>query len=140
MDDKIKLSKAWQRGFDAARAASVHSTGSAIGQKLGAALYAGSNLLSIGFNDWNRTSKHAQFDNYNGNVHAEVMCLVRRWHYEKSNNLILYVSRTTTNPERTVSKDGCSRPCSKCMNLVREYGIRRVRFFDESGLPTEIKF
>jgi len=137
--DKMKISKSWKRGFDTATAASMHSTGSAVGQKLGASLYAGSNLLAIGFNDWTRTSKHAQYDTYNGNVHAEVMCLVRRWHYEKSKNLILYVSRTTTNAQQTIVKYGCSRPCEKCMNLVREYGVRRVRFFDERGMPTEIK-
>lgn len=137
--DKNKLSKSWQRGFDAASAASLHSTGPAIGQKLGAALYAGSKLLAVGFNDWFRTSKHSQYNTYNGNVHAEVMCLIRRWHYEKSRNLILYVSRTITNPQQTIVKYGCSRPCAKCMNLVREYGVRRVRFFNESGIPTEIK-
>lgn len=136
---KIKMSKSWRRGFDVARAASEHSTGNAIGQKLGAALYAGSNLLSIGFNDYTRTSKHSRFHTYNGNIHAEVMCLIRRWHYEKSKNLILYVSRTITNPLQTISKDGCSRPCLNCMGVIIKYGIRRVRFFDEDGIPVELK-
>jgi len=123
-----KLSKSWKRGFSVARAASLHSTGTTVGQKLGAALYSGSNLLSIGFNDWNKISKYAQHNTYYGNVHAEVSALIKRWHYEKSNNLILYVSRTITNSEKTIFDYGCSRPCIKCMRLIKEYGVRRVRF------------
>ena len=137
--DKNKLSKSWQRGFDAASAASLHSTGLAVGQKMGAALYAGSILLSIGFNDWNKTTPHSKHETHNGNTHAEVMAVVKRWHYEKSRNLILYVSRTITNPEQTIVKYGCSRPCEKCMNLAKDYGVRRVRFFNEFGMPNEIK-
>ena len=136
----VKLSASWNRGFQSARAASIHSTGIAIGQKLGASLYAGSNLLSVGFNDFGKTHRHSVCATYNGNVHAEVMCLIRRWHYEKSKNLILYVSRTITNPEQTIFQYGCSRPCPNCMTVIREYGVRRVRFFDEAGKPTEIKF
>ena len=137
--NNIKLSKSWERGFSVARAASLYSNGETIGQKLGAALYAGSNLLSIGWNDWNRTSKHAKFKTYNGNVHAEVMTMIRRWHYEKSKNLILYVSRTITNPEKTIVNYGCSRPCENCLALAKNYGVRRIRFFNEDGVPSEIK-
>ena len=75
------LPKSWKRGFDAARAASVHSNGPMPGQKLGAALYAGSTLLSTGFNQWNKTHPNSKFKNYHGNTHAEVMSIIRRWHY-----------------------------------------------------------
>jgi deoxycytidylate deaminase len=130
----------WKIGFDVAYTASLHSTGSTNGQKLGAALFAGSNLLSIGFNDWNKTTPHSAHSTHNGNTHAEVMAIVKRWHYEKSKNLILYVCRTITNSEKTIVNYGCSRPCDKCMNLIKEYGIQRVRFFDKVGIPVEIKF
>lgn len=133
------MSRSWQRGFEAARAASVHSSGPNVGQKLGAALYAGSILLSVGFNDWTKTHPNEVHDTHVGNTHAEVMAVVKRWHYEKSKNLTLYVSRTITNPEQTVVQWGCSRPCAKCMKLIKEYGVRRVRFFDEFGLPCEMK-
>jgi len=136
---EIKLGNSLKRGFEVARAASLHSTGIAIGQKLGAALFAGSNLLSIGFNDFSKTHRHSVCEAYNGNLHAEIKCLVKRWHYEKSKNLILYVSRTITNPEQTILEYGCSRPCGNCMRVIVEFGVRRVRFFNENGIPEEIK-
>jgi deoxycytidylate deaminase len=138
--EHINLSKSWKRGFDAASAASMHSNGPTVGMRLGAALYAGSNLLSVGFNIWDKTTPHSSFSKYNGNVHAEVMALIKRWHYDKSNNLILYVCRTTTNSIQTIFKYGCSRPCSSCLMIAREYGIKRIRFIDENGKPKEVKF
>ena len=136
---EYKISKSWSRGFEVARIASMHSTGTTFGQKLGAALYAGSNLLSIGFNDINKTHKFSVCKEYNGNTHAEVKCLIKRWHYEKSNNLILYVSRIITNSDHTIMNFGCSRPCAKCMKVIIAYGIKRVRFYNERGIPEEIK-
>lgn len=139
MIENTKMIGSWQRGFDAAIAASLHSTGPTIGMKLGAALYAGSKLLSIGFNDFTRTHTNYQFETYNGNIHAEAMTLIRRWHYEKPKNLILYIARITTNPEQTIVQCGCSRPCNICMKLIRNYGVRRIRFYDEFGIPCEEK-
>jgi deoxycytidylate deaminase len=140
----MHLSGAWERGFRSAEAASLLSNGPQQGYRLGAALYAGSNLLSIGCNLWDKTTPHSHHsryepDPYNGNVHAEAMCLVRRLHYDNSRNLILYVSRTTTNSFRTETQAGCSRPCAKCMSLIEISGVRRVRFYNENGEPAEIK-
>ncbi len=133
------LSKAWRRGFEVARAASLHSNSTQIGYRLGAALYAGSTLLSVGYNEYGKTTTRSRHKTYDGNVHAEAMSLVRRWHYEKSNNLILYVSRTKTNSERTEYANACSRPCAHCMELIKLSQVRRVRFYDEHGMPAEIK-
>jgi len=133
------MSKRWSRGFEVARAASFHSNGITNGQKMGAALYAGSTLLSLGFNDYDRTSKHSQHSTYVGNLHAEIACLTRRWHYDKSNNLILYIARTVTDTKKTVLQYGVSRPCQSCMKAIQAFGVRRVRFFDENGIPTEVK-
>jgi len=134
-----RLSKSWKRGFDAARAASVHSNAKTTGMRVGAALFSGSNLLSFGYNDWNKTSPNARNPTYVGNVHAEVMALNRRWHYDKSKNLILYISRTCSNSEKTKTFDGCSRPCDNCMKAIKEFGISRIRYFDEYGFPSETK-
>lgn len=131
--------RSWQRGFDAARAASLLSNGTSPGYRLGAALYAGSNLLSVGFNDWDKSTPHSTTRKYQGNTHAEAMALVRRWHYGRGSNLILYVSRTTTDPQHVEFKNGCSRPCGSCMNLIRLAGVKRIRFYDEKGNPAEIK-
>ena len=131
--------KSWTRGFEAARVASLHSNAPQTCYRMGAALYAGSILLSTGFNIWNKTTPHSVTDEFNGNTHAEIVALIRRWHYDKPNNLILYVWRNTTNPKRTHSIDACSRPCDNCMNLIKLAGVRRIRFYDETGTETEIK-
>ena len=129
------LSGSWERGFAAARAASEYSNGPQKGYKLGSALYAGSILLSVGFNDWTKTSRHASHDTWIGNIHAEIMALIKRRHYDNPKNLILYVSRTTT----TSALNGCSRPCGNCLAAMDAAGVRRVRFYDEDGNPAEIK-
>jgi deoxycytidylate deaminase len=133
------LSGVWQRGFDAAEAASLYSNGPQKGYKLGAALYSSSTLLSIGFNDWYRTSPWSKHSNWQGNLHAEIMALIKRRHYEKSNNLILYISRTKTNSIKTINTPGCSRPCFNCMTAIKLAGIKKIRFFDEKENPVEIK-
>ena len=133
------ISGSWRRGFEAAKAASQYSNGPQKGYKLGSALYAGSVLLSVGFNDWSKTSRHATHNTWTGNIHAEIMSLIKRRHYDNPKNLILYVSRTTTNSRRTVDQTGCSRPCNNCMAAIRAAGVRRVRFYNEQGQPEEIK-
>jgi deoxycytidylate deaminase len=133
------LSGSWQRGFDAAKAASLLSNGPQVGYQLGAALYAGSNLLSVGHNIWGKTTPRSSSSTYNGNVHAEMMALVRRFHYDRPNNLILYISRTNMNSRKTAERPGCSRPCKHCMDLIKLSGVRRVRFYNEFGHPVEIK-
>ncbi len=131
--------RSWQRGMDAAKAASMFSNGTSLGYRLGAALYAGSNLLSVGFNDWCKSTPLSRHRFYDGNTHAEAMTLVRRRHYDRGNNLILYISRTKTDTFHTVTKNACSRPCKSCMNLIRLAGVKKIRFYNEDGLPTEIR-
>ena len=133
------LSKSWMRGFDAAQAASRLSNGPTSGTRMGAALYAGSNLLSVGFNDWTKTTTLCQHNTHNGNTHAEIMALLKRRHYDKSRNMILYVSRTITNSAQTEVWNGCSRPCAKCLEFSKNNKIKRIRFFDENGDAAEIK-
>ena len=134
-----KQIRAWARGFEAAEAASLLSTAPQFGYRMGSALFAGNKPLCFGFNDWDKTTPHSHLETHNGNVHAEAMCLVRRWHYDKPRNLILYVFRATTNPQQTKTRHACSRPCNPCMNLIRVAGVNRVRFYDEQGQPVEIK-
>jgi deoxycytidylate deaminase len=133
------LSKSWNRGFNAAHAAALHSDGPTNGTRMGAALYAGSNLLSFGYNVWFKTNPNFSFGTHNSNTHAEAMCLVRRKHYDHSSNLILYVARTVTNTTQTKYANGFSKPCDRCMALIKLAGVRRVRYFDKNGEAVEIK-
>jgi deoxycytidylate deaminase len=135
----MKLSGSWQRGFDAAEAASKLSSGPQYGYHLGAALYNGAVLLSLGCNNWNKTSPYARHATYIGNVHAEIMCLLKRKYYKPSKNLTLYVFRSTSNSKKTYNKPACSRPCRNCMKIIAAAGVHRVRFYNECGNPREIR-
>lgn len=133
-----KLSKSWQRGFDEAQQASLKSNGHTYGSKMGASLFAGSSLLAIGWNIWGKTTRHSQHKHFNGNVHAEMKAIIKRQYYS-NHNLVLYVVRNITNSKKTIVEYGCSKPCKKCMKLIKIFGIKKVRFFDEYGIAREIK-
>lgn len=113
------------RGFDTAFAAAELSDAPRQGLKMGAALYSGSRLLSVGANRWH---SHPASDNadFCRSLHAEHVALLRRQHFDKpSGRLTLYVARSLAD-----GSIGNSRPCDNCMWLCREAGIDRVRFYE----------
>ena len=121
------------RGFDAALAASFLSTAPRTGLRLGAALFCGSRLLSLGSNRWH---SHPSSDNaeFTRSLHAENVALLRRKHYDAPRGrLILYVAR-----QREDGSIGCSKPCANCMALARLAGVRRVWFYNAAGEPEEV--
>jgi deoxycytidylate deaminase len=136
-----ELSNSWRRGFEVAASASNHSTGPRLGMKLGAALYSGSSLISIGFNNWFRThpeSRNTSKD-FDKNIHAEHSALLKRRHYTNSKNLTMYVYRSKINCNDKKFELACSKPCPNCMALLKYAGVRRVRFIDELGRAAEMK-
>lgn len=126
------ISKQWKRGFEIAKAASIHSNGDKASKKIGAALFSKGNLLSIGFNQWGVTHPDsANGKNYVRNLHAEHKAILKRRHYD-DNNLVLYTYRETCD-----GSPACSKPCNNCMNIIAEAGIKKVRYIDNNGLMTE---
>ena len=123
-----KLSSSWLKGFQVAEAASLYATAPRVGLRIGAALYSKSILLSIGFNTFNVTHPEAdrciEFDR---NIHAEHRAIIKRQHYGSS-NLIMYVYRELFDG----STANCS-PCKRCQFLMKEAGVKRVRFTQCSG-------
>ena len=123
-----------QRGFDTAFAAAELSAAPRAGLKMGASLFCGSRLLSVGSNRWH---SHPASDNTSGfcrSLHAENVALIRRQHFDKpSGRLTLYVARRLANGEV-----GCSKPCENCMALARLAGVRRVWFYNYKGLPEKV--
>jgi deoxycytidylate deaminase len=100
-------------------------------RRIGAALFAGSRLLSIGYNTFGTTHpKSAPLCN----IHAEQRALIRRQYYENGNRLIMYVYRETTD-----GKPGCSHPCKNCLGLLKEAGVSTVHFLDKAGKLSELK-
>lgn len=121
------------RGLSVALAASLLSNAPRVGLRLGAALYHGSRLLSVGANRW---STHPDSDNndvFCRSLHAEHCALVRRQHYDAPSRMTLYVAR-----RREDGSMGCSKPCQNCTALARLAGVRRVWFYDQNGQAKEV--
>jgi deoxycytidylate deaminase len=122
----------WQTGFDAARAASQLANAPRRACRIGAALFSGPRLLSLGFNTYGQS--HPQ-DARGYSMHAEHRALLRRRHYDRSAKLILYVYRETAD-----GQPAHCRPCSNCLRLIRIARVAIVRFIGVDNKAQEIRF
>lgn len=97
---------------------------------MGAALFAGSRLIGVGFNQlWKSHPEGMQRRNFR--MHAEHAVLLKRRHYDPVPGTVIYVWRSVG------GKPACSRPCSNCLALLKVAGIERVRFINNKGQFTE---
>ena len=124
-----------ERGFSIALAVSELSNAPKIARRMGACLMAGSRLLSIGANSYNRSHPDsANTREFVLSTHAEHTALIRRKHYDRvGGRLTLYVARHLV--DGTL---GGSKPCANCLALARLAGVSRIHYYDSNGLPKEI--
>jgi len=126
-------SQSWKKGFEVAKAASKYAIAPREGLRIGAALYAKSALLSIGFNTYYVThpasARNKLFDR---NIHAEHRAIIKRQHYDNS-SMVMYVYRELANGILA----NCM-PCLTCQKLMAEAGVKRVRFINEGGQFEEL--
>jgi deoxycytidylate deaminase len=121
------------RGFDAAFAASELSDAPRTARRMGAALFSGSRLLSVGANLYKRTHPDSeQAEGFAYSTHCEHVALLRRQHYDWRGRLTLYVARRLAD-----GSVGNSRPCVNCMNLCKLAGVRRI-WLHEYGEKKEL--
>ena len=125
------MNKHWIRGFDAAKSAKQHSTAPKHSRKMGAALFSGSTLVSIGFNKY--CYSHPESNVLSTATHAEHVAILRRRHYSNK-NLIMYVYR-----EDSKNRPVCSKPCKNCQTILRDIGVKRVRYYSSDDEPKEMK-
>jgi deoxycytidylate deaminase len=126
------------RGFEAALVASSHSDGLQRRLRMGAAIYAGSRLLSIGFNQYLKTKPGNKFFKIESNgvvkeflktIHAEQTALIKIRHRDYSNNkLSMFIYRSDSN-----GNPATSAPCPMCQETIRAYGISTVHFIAPGG-------
>ena len=122
------------KGFDAAFAASVLSDAPRAGLKMGAALFSGSRLLSVGANLYRRSHPASeQSEDFWRSTHCEHVALLKRQHYDTHSRLTLYVAR-----RRADGSIGSSRPCPNCVALANLAGVERIWFYDAYGIRKEI--
>jgi len=138
---KVKsLTKRWVTGFSAAKDAIVYSEGKCPGHFLGSAIFHGNRLLCVGNNTLGKSKPgntviKENGTEYNISCHAEQAAVDKIKHREgNTTNLIMYVVR--------VNSEGAfvnSRPCNMCLDYMKKYGIKTVRFINKLGIPEELK-
>lgn len=134
-----EMTNRWQRCFEIAKAASEHSDGKFPRDRMGAAIFSGSRLLSVGFNQYAKSRPGNIGLKKNGrtfliSIHAEQSALSKiKYRDYSSNKLICYIVRLNSVGDFTSSK-----PCNMCIDHLKNHGIKNVRFINESGNPEEL--
>ena len=134
------ITNRWLRGFNAAKNAIVETGGKPLRHCLGAAIFHGNRLLSNGTNGYktkpeNVVSKEDGSEYY-VTCHAEQIAVdgIKHYGYDESNTkLIMYVVRVNSSNMFVTSK-----PCNMCIDYMKRYGIKLVRFINDKGIPEEM--
>lgn len=110
--------KGIKAALKAARYSEFHS------HKVGAAVFEGSKLISMGYNLRKSHPKNAS----QWSRHAEFNSLIRFLNANLS-NAILYVARLT----RT-GKVSCAKPCKTCQEFISKFRIKHVFYTNHQGI------
>lgn len=108
------------------------------GPHIGAVVVCGKTILSTGYNSnktrplQHRYNIYRHFNDYQSSIalgHAEINALSRLIGKEiEWERVSIFVYRELKNGEKA-----CSRPCSACMNLIKDLGIKNIYYTDEHG-------
>lgn len=117
-----------ERGIKAAADAAKFATHSRY--QVGAAIYIGSKLISVGWNEDKTDPKQHSIFRWR---HAETASLVgtRKTDLTKAT---IYVARVTKTGLLRIAK-----PCVDCQRLLKAAGIRKVVYTDRSGKPEQMR-
>lgn len=97
--------------------------------KLGAVLCRGGRILAVGFNSIRYTKELGH-----GTLHAEESVILKLLKSRRQHLLVgaeLYVTRVRPN-----GTCGLSRPCDRCMSLIKAVGIKKVHYTTDNGTET----
>ena len=131
------LSKKKEQYLRYAKKASEFSDSSRV--NIGAALIIGHKVVNIGFNTNKTNPLQSKIDTKffnckcSGKIHAETMAL---YPYIKENiqlnNAILVTYR-----QKKDGTLGMSRPCDRCMKLIKQLGIKKLIYTTDDGFAEE---
>lgn len=92
--------------------------------RMGAAIFNGKKLLSLG---WNQPKTHPESDSFFNWQHAELNSLIGMSRRDLS-NATMFVARMNKSGKLRISK-----PCESCQRIIRAAGIRTVWFINRDG-------
>jgi len=118
-----------ERGKRAALKAARRS--SFYAHRVGAALFLGSRLISLG---WNQHKTHPECNCYTQHAEFTTICRSRK-KIPVSDKVILYVARLT----RT-NQISYARPCPPCQRKLLDAGITKVYYTDYNGKLSLLEF
>jgi len=118
------------RIFDLARKVSMKSDHHTF--SLGAVLFRGKQVLSVGHNHLFKT--HPEYSKINSlkTLHAEASCVLACRHKHNLKGATIVVYRGDSNGEFALAK-----PCNDCMTLLKKYGITRIIYSTHLGWNEE---
>lgn len=105
---------------------------------MGAVLTKGNRILGVGQNKTNRHQSKIKTTSWPGSLHAEVACILdalRKHPASKLKGSILTVVRLN---KKNKLRLAC--PCNSCYNVIRNLGIKEVRFSNDVGEFTSMRF
>ena len=92
--------------------------------RVGAAIYIGNRLISIG---WNQRKTHPKQRSIFRWTHAEMSAIIGTNKHDLTRSTI-YVARITPGGDVKMAK-----PCIDCQRILRAAGIKNIIFTDEQG-------
>lgn len=106
--------------------------------RLGACISIGRKVLGVGYNKVNRHQSKVKTDSWNGSLHAEIAAVLdalRNHPVERLRGATVTVVRIGKFGELRLAM-----PCKNCYNSLRNLGIKEVRFSNDSGGFTSMRF
>lgn len=131
------LSKKKEQYFKYAKKASEFSDNNRV--NIGACLIIGHKVLNIGFNTDKTNPLQASIDRQyfncecTGKIHAETMAL---YPFLKE-NIFLPNAILVTYRNKKDGSLGMSRPCDRCMQLIKKLGIKKLLYTTDNGFAEE---
>lgn len=106
--------------------------------RLGACITIGRKVLGVGYNKVNRYQSKVKTGSWSGSLHAEIAAVLdalRNHPVEKLKGATVTVVRVNKNGELKLAL-----PCTNCYNSLRNLGIKEVRFSNDTGGFTSMRF
>jgi deoxycytidylate deaminase len=100
-------------------------------QRVGAVISKGNNILGLGYNQTNRYQSKVKSTHYPGSMHAEIAAIVDVM--RRNSPSVLKGSTITIVRLFKDDTPGLAYPCEDCYPVIKNSGIKKIRFSNNDG-------